>query len=292
MLIRSASVAVSIAALAACRAPHTRATERDAAPPSIAGTATDGGASDAETREPLGGDAEVELLDGKERLGFVSVPVGARAPRPIMIALHGGSDRPERACASWRGISEAYPFVVCPRGFGGNEAALGWRGVADTSDRIARAIAATKAIFGGWIHETPSFVLAGFSMGGSQVALLAGHAPRAYPRVVVGDSAHDPAPALGFSRAWAAGGGERAIFLCTTSGCEPSMRAAARKVAADKLFARLNVAPTQVHALSAPVVQSMRRDFGWLVDGAEGWIGYVPPSQDSLPGRTETFDPR
>lgn len=135
-------------------------------------------------------------------------------------------------------------------------------------------------------------VLAGFSMGGSQVALLARAEPRTYPRIVVGDSAHDPRPALTFARAWVEGGGERAIFLCTTSGCEPALRAAARKAASGSATTRLNIAPTQVHGLSERAAQSMRRDWPWLVEGAAGWESYVPPSDTSLPGKTETFDPK
>ena len=195
-------------------------------------------------------------------------------------------------CPAWRAISEGYPFVVCPRGFGGNERALGWRTKEDTEQRIARAVAATKRTFASWVKDTPTLVLAGFSMGASQVASVAGEHPARYRRVAVGDSAHDPGPALRFSTAWVKGSGERAIFLCTTSGCEPSQRAAAKNVATRKGHARLVVAPTQVHGLSPAAAQAMRRDWWWLVAGADGWDGYVPPPDaSSLPGRTEIFDP-
>ncbi len=250
-----------------------------------------GAPGDAGERAPLGGFPEqLELLDGKGRIGVVSVPLGAREPRPILIALHGGSEKPERACRAWRTITEGYPFVICPHGRGGNEARLGWSNAADTTQRIARAVAVTKKTFGSWVEDTRSVVLAGFSMGGSQVALVARRDPGTYPRIVIGDAAHDPRAALAFAGDWAAGGGERALFLCTTSGCEPSMRAAARKVARERAHARLNIAPTQVHGLSERAAQSMRRDWAWLVEGAEGWERYAPPSE-ALPGKTEEFDP-
>jgi poly(3-hydroxybutyrate) depolymerase len=279
--------------------PDRSSDQHDAASPAASAAAvvidaTDAAdAADSATSTALAGFPEqLELFDGDERLGFVSVPLGAREPRPIMIGLHGGSDRPELACSAWRRVAEAYPFVVCPRGFGGNEKRLGWRKSSDTARRIARAVAATKKIFGERIKTTPSIVLAGFSMGGSQVALLARDDPKTYRRIVVGDSAHDPRPALTFSRDWRRGGGERAVFLCTTSGCEPSFRKAARNVARENAPARLNIAATQVHGLSDPVAQSMRRDWPWLVEGAEGWESYVPRSDASLPGKTETFDPQ
>jgi pimeloyl-ACP methyl ester carboxylesterase len=267
-------------------APERASEPHDATAPSVAVPEPDAGAP------PLAGFPELlELRDGNEKLGFVSVPLGAREPRPIMIALHGGSDKPELACAAWRRASEAYAFIVCPRGFGGNEARLGWRTSSDTAQRVARAVVATRQIFGERIRSTPSVVLAGFSMGGSQVALLARDDPKTYRRIVVGDSAHDPQPALTFSRDWHKGGGERAVFLCSTSGCEPSFRKAARNAAHEKALARLNIAATQVHGLSEDVVRSMQRDWPWLVEGAEGWETYLAPGDPSLPGRTESFDP-
>jgi pimeloyl-ACP methyl ester carboxylesterase len=248
------------------------------------------GGGDAGAPAPLGGYPEqLELVDGDDKLGVVSVPLGAREPRPLVIALHGGSDTAERACAAWREITEAYAFVVCPRGWGGNDRRLGWKNAADTSRRITRALEAAKKTFGAWIEETPTIVLAGFSMGAVQVALVARRQPQTYRRIVIGDSAHKPRSALTFAAAWAKGGGERALFLCTTSGCEPSMRAAAKKVAREKAKARLNIAPTQKHGLSEPVVQSVRRDWPWLVEGADGWEGYVAPSEE-LPGKTEPYE--
>lgn len=276
--------------------PHGEPPLRTAA----ASTGTDAGtqdaadedaSDDAAARAALRGFPEqLVLREGDEKVGVVSVPLGAREPRPLMIALHGGSETPERACSAWRTVTEAYPFVICPRGWGGNEARLGWRSAADANQRIARAVAAAKNTFGAWIEDTQSIVLAGFSMGGSEVALVAHRDPETYRRIVVGDAAHNPRSALTFAREWVARGGERALFLCTTSGCEPSMRAAARKVAREGAHARLNIAPTQVHSLSERAVQSMRRDWPWLIEGVEGWESYVPPNE-ALPGTTEDFEP-
>jgi len=260
----------------------------DAGDTGKAAEATDAG--DAGLHAPLGGYPEqLELVDGDDKLGVVSVPLGAREPRPLMIALHGGSEKIEHACAAWREVTEAYAFVVCPHGWGGDEQRLGWRNAADTTRRITRAVDAAKKTFGAWIEETPTIVLAGFSMGAVQVALVARSQPQTYRRIVIGDSAHKPASALAFASAWVKGGGERALFLCTTSGCEPSMRAAAKNVAREKAKARLNIAPTQKHGLSEPVVQSVKRDSPWLVEGAEGWEGYVAPNED-LPGKTEPYE--
>jgi hypothetical protein len=295
--LRRAFIVLIVTIVAACtrQLPAERsAVVVDATAPAASVEPTDAASSASSPRAPLAGFPELIELRGDdgEKLGFVSVPLGATEPRPIFVALHGGSDRPERACPAWRTAVDAYAFVVCPHGWGGNEARLGWRGPADSKARITRAVASTKKVFGDWVKDTSSLVLAGFSMGATEVARIAESDPKIYRRIVIGDSAHDPRPPLLFSKAWAAGGGERAMFLCTTSGCEPSMRAAAKRVAAQKTTAsaRLVVAPVQKHLLNDRVARAMRRDWKWLVEGAEGWEGYVAPTE-AIDARTESFDP-
>lgn len=242
---------------------------------------------DAAPPRTLDGPAQV-VLPG---VGVVSVPVGAHAPRPLMIALHGGSDHPEWACNAWRGVTDAYPFIVCPRGPGA-ESSLAWSSPADTKQRVARAVAATKEMFPDWVVETKTTVLVGFSMGATQTSYLASGAGEIYRRVVLAESSYAPEPAMAFAKPWAHGGGERAIFLCTTPGCPGTYRRAAQNVAAQGVPARLDIAGTTAHGMWDQVVQSMRRDWPWLVAGAEGWDGYTGPSDPSLPGKTESFDPR
>ena len=293
------------ALLAAACARHTPAPERagDAAPSSSASSAASTGASvdAAVARQPLAGfPAQMELLDPPDgdagtkttKLGVLSVPLGAHEPRPIMVALHGGSDHPEWACNAWRGIINAYAFLVCPHGTGTNEASLAWASPADTKARIARAVDATRKKFGSWVREAP-VVLVGFSMGATQAALLARSDPKTYPRVALAESAYAPEAAMAFAGPWAAGGGERAIFLCTTVGCEGPYRSAARNVAQHHAPARLVIAGTNAHGMWDDVVRAMRRDWPWLVEGVAGWESYVPPLEDGpLPGKTELFDPR
>jgi len=241
----------------------------------------------------LTGAGQVELRDGDASaisLGVVAVPVGTRTPRPIMIALHGGSDHPEWACSAWSGIVSSYAFVVCPRGVGAT-AALAWSSPADTKARVERAVAATTAAYGAWVRPTTTTVLVGFSMGATQTAMLAQMDPKRYRRVSLAESAYAPEPALAFARPWASGGGERALFLCTTDGCEGTYRDVARNVASQHVPARLNIAGTHAHGMWDAVVQSMRRDWPWLVEGAEGWEDYIAPA-GAPPGRSESFEVR
>src|SRR5262249_1744658 len=44
------------------------------------------------------------------------VPVGARRPRPLLIATHGNHGSPDWTCPLFREIAGPDVFVVCPRG--------------------------------------------------------------------------------------------------------------------------------------------------------------------------------
>src|SRR5262245_14623589 len=47
---------------------------------------------------------------------LAAVPLGARAPRPLLIAVHGDHDRPEWTCGSYRHVISSRAFILCPRG--------------------------------------------------------------------------------------------------------------------------------------------------------------------------------
>lgn len=231
--------------------------------------------------------------DGGSPIGFVSVPLGAVAARPIMVALHGGSDRPEWACGAWRGVTDAYPVLVCPRGQG-SEHSLSWHSSEDTARRIERAIAATKKILPEWVRDSESIVLAGFSMGAVQAALLARKDPMRYRQLALGESAYNPESSIQFAAAWARGGGERLLLSCSLRSCEAPYEASARNAAKHGIAVRLNMARTNKHNIDDPVVRSIRRDWPWLVANAPGWEKYEPAEHEDagVSGSTTIVDPR
>jgi pimeloyl-ACP methyl ester carboxylesterase len=254
--------------------------------------ATDAGATDAGAPLPPLHAAGwlVELRDGERIDGYVSVPEGARERRPLVVALHGGGDRPEWACGEWRGVMNGYAFIVCPRGPGvvhsSGASSLYWSSHADTKARVARALAATRDRFGAYVADGP-IVLAGFSMGATEAAALASEAPSEYPRLVLVEGAYRIAPTTSFAAKYARGG-QRVLFGCTTlGGCAATLDGAASLLARRGVAARVNVAGTNQHGMWDTVVRSFRRDWPWLVEGAPGWERYAPPAEGHpLPGRT------
>jgi len=250
--------------------PKTQPTEVDAAPE----------APPEDARKPelapltqFGWMHELKDEDGKT-YAHVSVPDGTREPRPIMVALHGAADQPDWACGEWRGVTNAYPFIVCPRGVGGK--LLYWSSPKETRAEIEHAVQATKKVFGEYVKDAP-IVLVGFSMGSNMAAAIARAEPKTFPLLVLTEGAYDTSPTPAFAAEYAKGG-ERVLFVCTTRGaCEPSYRAAAARLAKRGVSARVNLTGTNQHGMWTTVIESIRRDWPWFVEGADGWETYAPP---------------
>src|SRR6185369_13260365 len=91
--------------------------------------------------EPLTGVAWIEHLDlpgGHE--AFVTPPIGAREPRPLIVAVHGAGDRAEWACGGWRVVASEYAFVVCPQGMKMDAMRFAWDSAQTIRARVADAI--------------------------------------------------------------------------------------------------------------------------------------------------------
>src|SRR6187402_2399597 len=95
----------------------TRATVSDAAPLRSADPAPLRSVDPSPPEPPkLSGEQLQDLPVPGYGTAVVSVPLGAREPRPVVLALHGNYDRPEWQCEVWRTITGGFPWVLCPRG--------------------------------------------------------------------------------------------------------------------------------------------------------------------------------
>ncbi len=145
----------------------------------------------------------------------LAVPLGANAPRPIVIALHGSADRPEWACAALRSIAGPAPFVLCPRGvartdFNASDARYTFGSTDDTARELRVALAELKRRFGVYVAAGP-VIFSGFELGADHVAWIATQEPSFFSRLLL----IEPTPASWpssqaalFGRA----GGQRVLF--------------------------------------------------------------------------------
>lgn len=163
-------------------------------------------------------DAEAWLVDlhvpgfGK---AAVAVPLGAKAARPIVIALHGSADRPEWVCAALRSVAGPQPFVLCPRGaartdFPASDPRYTFGTEEETARELRAALAELKRRFGVYVAPGP-VIFAGFEVGADHAASIAAEEPSFFSRLLLIEpmpSRWPSSQAAMFGRA----GGQRVLF--------------------------------------------------------------------------------
>jgi hypothetical protein len=225
---------------------------------------------------PLSDAQWLERLElGKGAVALVSVPLGAAEPRPVMVAVHGSGDRPDWACGEWRGVTDAYPFIVCPEGSPSRGDRYAWGSSAQIQKIIDLALPALRARFGAYVMDGP-MLYAGFSAGVIYGAGVVRRDPSAFPRLMLSEGGYDQLDDPAFAKAFATGGGRRVLLGCSTHGsCITGYGGAKRLLERAGVDVRLNDAGNLGHTLEARVTASLRTDWPWLVEGAKGWEGYV-----------------
>jgi hypothetical protein len=165
----------------------------------------------------------------------VAIPLGATSARPVLIALHGDSDRPEWHCGSWRGITGGTSFILCPRGVprAGTER-FTYADAAATERELRAALRALKDRFGDYLAPSP-VMLAGLT--------------------------------LGAERAVATRGGQRVLFVCTRPGCRQSVESSVLFLTRAGAAAQVVDGGVGAHGLDATTSGTLARIWPWLVQG-------------------------
>lgn len=204
----------------------------------------------------------------------VSVPNGARSPRPLLVVLHGTSDRPDWNCDARRHITGAQGFVLCPRGdYDPRESTpsdrrFTLRGGARLRAYLEAAIAALGTRFAGYVDvERP--VVTGFSLGATEIAQIALTEPARFPRVAMLEGGHGVWTAANIG-VYGARGGSRVLFGCGSPWCLPPARAAAGRLGRGGVEARVVFAPVG-HTNDRPLQEAIMRELSWFFDGDPRW---------------------
>jgi poly(3-hydroxybutyrate) depolymerase len=190
--------------------------------------------------------------------------VGAVEPRPIVIALHGGADRPEWQCSVWRSIAGPRPFVLCPRGVA-RGSRFGWGTPDQTTRELRGALTALKKKYGDHVAAGP-VTLAGYGPGAAQAVSVAKQEPSFFARVALVNGGSEAFTATN-AAVFAHGRGKRVLFVCGLPAC----RADAERAA---LFARHAGIPAKLLALEtgaafdATLIVAVRQQWSWLASDA------------------------
>jgi hypothetical protein len=198
----------------------------------------------------------------------LAVPLGARRPRPIVVALHGDFDRPEWTCGSYRHAAGVKAFLLCPRGVPRENGRFGLGPTAETARELRAALPALKARFAQ--HVTPgSVVLAALGSSVEQAITIALQEPSFFSVLVLVDGSLRRFDAAGVTR-YGQGGGRRVLMLCSSGGCEPDVEARIRALKPQGVDARL--VRTQAEAgLSSEAVRALAKEWPWVIAKDPRW---------------------
>ncbi len=166
--------------------------------------------SDVRWVEPL------PLADGQ--LAYVMPPVGAREPRPLIVAVHGAGDRPDWACGGWRLGTHEYPFVVCPQGLRFDSQRFAWNVPSTIARRAQAAIDAARQRFGAYIADGPT-IYAGFSQGATLAGPVLLEQHDRFPVVVLAEGGYNLLRDQAFLQKLRAEGTSRLMIVCGSPAC-------------------------------------------------------------------------
>lgn len=224
---------------------------------------------------PLDGSAELRpLVVPSYRDAVVSIPSGATDARPVVVALHGNFDRPEWQCDVWRGVTKAYPFIVCPRGVPRTDAPASqdrwtYGRPADVRREIDAALAALRVRFGDYVANGP-IIYIGFSLGAILgVGIVSDDADR-FPRAVLiegGQSNWSAARA----KAFASSGGKRVLFACGQRSCKSDALGTAKLLDKAGIETKSVYGGEVGHTYDGPVAEQITRALPWLVADDPRW---------------------
>jgi predicted esterase len=226
----------------------------------------------------------IDLPDGG--LAFVAPPSGARARRPIVLAVHGAVDDPGLMCSAFRLVTDVYPFVVCPAGAPvgapGDGRKYVWRSEDHLASRAHQAVEAVRARYPEHVAMDAPILYAAFSQGANMAGRLLSSDAEHFPRAVLTEGGYRVFENANVARAFAKGGGERVLFTCSQGGCVGAFAASTRTLARAGVAARVEYSGPHGHSMPPAVRDSIRANLPWIVAGMAGWEGYARAPR--LPG--------
>lgn len=223
---------------------------------------------------PLLGVAWIERLELEDKHeAYVCPPIGAREPRPLIVAVHGAGDRAEWACGGWRMVAGEHAFVVCPQGMKMDPSRFAWDSAETIRKRVASAIVAARARFGEYIAEGPTLYV-GFSQGATLAGPTLLDAEQSFPFIALAEGGYDLLRNRAFLGKLKARGVESVLLACGTPACFASMRAIEPNLSAAGIQALIGGDAKSGHNLNGEMQAGLQKVWPEFVAGLPNWRGY------------------
>lgn len=216
----------------------------------------------------------ISLPVTRHRDAVVSVPVGATAPRPVIVAAHGAGDRPDWQCGYWRELVKGGAFVLCPRGFPMNpyvpEPQTGF--FYTTHHQLGAEITAALAALAERFPQHADLrapLYAGFSQGAIMGALLLPNHPARFSRAVLIEGGYGLFQEWNrlVARSFQRRGGERILLACGRVDCTAKADISAGYMRQEGLEARVVTAPEAGHTYGGGVASEVAGALDWVLEG-------------------------
>lgn len=200
----------------------------------------------------------------------VSVPVGARRARPVMIAVHGNYDSPDFQCGQWRSMVGDRGFILCPRGVARSDSPgpddIRYTYEGKFAAELDAAIAALRERFGAHVDPGPMSYIA-FSLGAILARGYVMRAPSRFDRLILiegGGSGWD-------ARALSKAGMTHMLWACGQAPCADTARVSAAAFERASIPSKVVYAKGAGHTYGGPVAELIRAEWEWLVTGDPRW---------------------
>jgi len=222
----------------------------------------------------------VELEVPGHGAAVVSLPLGAAAPRPLLVATHGNYDRPDWTCAVWREVVGNDAFVLCPRGAARpdppalSDPRYHYLTNQHLEREIEQGLASLATAFPDRVAPPPH-AFAGFSQGAIMGVAILGRRPEWFDRAVLIEGGFDRWTSAKVA-AFAAAGGRRVLFACGQWDCERGARAAIRWFEAAGLEARVVFAKGAGHSYGGELSELIGGEWAWFRGEDERWTTGAP----------------
>ncbi len=271
------ATAVAIPTPTATLTATLTATATATATPTATATATPTATAPGPSALPaLAGEQFVSLALDEHHSVLVSVPLGATARKPLVVATHGAGGKAESQCELWRRLMGDGAFVACPRG----ATSLGlpeeqrryfYRDHLALAAEIDAVLGAVRARFGAYLDDAEP-LYAGYSQGAGMGAMIlpthTGHFARAL--LVEGGFGEYHEWDIPTARRYAEHGGKRVAFVCGRAKCAELARESAAYLEKGGVAARVafvDGAGHDWHGLEARIAAEL----GWLTAGDARW---------------------
>jgi predicted esterase len=202
----------------------------------------------------------------------VSLPRGARGKRPVVVATHGNYDRPEWQCEVWREIVGDSAFVLCPRGVprpdspSPDDIRFTYESNKALERELDAALGALRERFADSVDDRQP-LYTGFSLGAIMGVSIAARAPARYGRLVLIEGGHDKWTPDAV-KAFAAGGGERVLFVCSQAHCANDARRAGARLEKAGVAIKVVRGPDVGHRYDGPTAAETKKALAWVLEGA------------------------